>query len=109
MSEKITIEQALKAKNKQLDLNYRKKINKLRIENEDLNNRLVRWQEDNRDLQTHNLELMDTVKTINTLLRGIMFGKCDECGITWKMSDIKKMMKNKIVDCPNCDLVVQVK
>lgn len=109
MSENITTEQALKAKNKRLDLKYRKEINKLEAENKELSEKLLRWQEDNRQLQQDNIELMNTVKTINVLLRGIMFGRCDKCGTEWKRGDIKKMMKTQVVDCPGCDLAVQVK
>ena len=88
---------------------YRKKINDLTTEINSLGEQLERWSDDNKILKEHNLDLMETVKTINQVIRGIMFQKCGDCGTVWKMSFIKKMMKNLTVDCPGCDLYIQVK
>lgn len=107
MSEKT--EQQLKKKNKDQSLNYRKKINDLTTEVNSLTEQLERWADDNKTLKQHNLDLIETVKTINVVIRGIMFQKCDDCGTEWEMSLIEKMMKNLTVDCPGCDLYIQVK
>lgn len=106
---KLTSTEALKKKYKERDLKNRQKVNKLVTEVNSLTSQLERWSEDNSTLQQHNLDLMETVKTINTVIRGLMFNKCSNCKTVWKMSLIKKMMKNLIIDCPGCDLWVQVK
>lgn len=108
MSENLTTEEALKTKYKERDLKNRQKVNELTTEVNGLNEKLERWAEDNSILKQHNLDLMETVKTMNLVIRGIMFQKCD-CGTKWKMSLIKQMMKNLTIDCPGCDLLVQVK
>ncbi len=109
MSEKTTTEAALKKKYKERDLENRQQINKLITEVNGLNEQLERWSEDNRLLQQDNIDLMESVKTINTVIRGLMFQKCPDCETIWKMNLIKKMMKNLTIDCPGCDLLVQVK
>ena len=109
MSEKLTPEESLKKKYKERDLKNRQKINQLNTELNSLNEQLQRWAEDNQVLKQHNLDLMETVKTMNLVIRGLMFRKCDDCGTKWKMSLIKNMMKNLIIDCPGCELRVQVK
>lgn len=105
----LTSTESLKKKYKDRDLKNRQKVNKLVTEVNSLTSRLERWSEDNSVLQQHNLDLMETVKTINTVIRGLMFNKCPDCKTVWKMSLIKKMMKNLTIDCPGCDLWVQVK
>ena len=109
MSENLTAKEALKKKYKARDLKQRQEINQLNTEVNSLNEQLERWAEDNQVLKQHNLDLMETVKTINLVIRGLMFQKCDDCGEKWKMSLIKQMMKNLTIDCPGCDLLVQVK
>ena len=91
------------------DLKNQQKVNELNTEINSLTLKLERWAEDNRNLQTHNIELMESVKTIHTVIRGLMFNQCPDCKTTWKMSLIKKMMKNLTIDCPGCSLLVQVK
>lgn len=106
MSEKT--EQQLKKKNKDQSLKYRNKINDLMTEINSLTEQLERWADDNKILKRHNLDLMETVKTINPVIRGIMFQKCPDCETEWDMDLIQKMMKNLIIDCPDCDLYIQV-
>lgn len=106
---KLTSTEALKQKYKGRDLKNRQRVNELITEVNSLTSQLERWSEDNTILQQHNIDLMETVKTINTVIRGFMFNKCPDCKTAWKMSLIKKMMKNLIIDCPGCDLWVQVK
>ncbi len=106
---KLTSIEALKKKYKELDLKNRQKINELTTDINSLTLKLERWAEDNNNLQKDNIELMDSVKTISTVIRGLMFNICPDCKTIWKMSIIKKMMKNLTIDCPGCDLLVQVK
>jgi len=107
MSEKT--EQQLKKKNKEQSLKYRKKINDLTTEVNSLTEQLERWGLDNKNLRDDNLDLIETIKTINPVIRGIMFQKCADCETEWDMDLIQKMMKNLIIDCPGCDLYIQVK
>lgn len=109
MPDNVTSTEALKKKFKVRDLKNRQKVNELTTEINSLTLKLERWAEDNKNLQADNIDLMDSVKTISTVIRGLMFNECPDCKTPWKMSLIKKMMKNLTIDCPGCSLLVQVK
>lgn len=109
MSEKLSTEASLKKKYKSRDFKKRQEINQLNTELNSLKEQLQQWSEDNSILKQHNLDLIETVKTMNLVIRGFMFQKCDDCGEKWKMSLIKSMMKNLTIDCPGCSLYVQIK